>query len=311
MKNKILISVIIACFCGQTFAQLNVPLAMYSGNQTVYNPGYTGLYDLLSINLTVRKSWVGLPGSPSMINFNGHAPFESQKNAMGFVYQREEWGNLTGNSVYANYSHKVYLGPGTLNLGVQAGFLNHIVDWDKIDYVMHETDQTLDKGRQPSTKFDAGLGAYFLAPNWYAGISAMNLMQPKYGVHEIDGKEWFSQMRSQFFLTGGYVYDIDEWSLRPEVLMRYVHTMPLLVNVGAHVFYDNTYGLGVTLRTGIKAVNFNLKANIMEGLRIGYSYGVAYGALKPYQRGSHEIQINYTLQIWKRDEMKHHPDFWL
>ncbi|MCL2026941.1 MAG: PorP/SprF family type IX secretion system membrane protein [Bacteroidales bacterium] len=310
MKNKIFILAIFICFGGKTFAQLAVPLAMYTGNQILYNPGYTGLYDLLSINLTTHKSWVGMRGSPTIINFNGHAPFESQRNALGFVYQREEWGNLTGNSAYTNYSHKVYLSKGILNLGVQAGFLNHIVDWDKIEYVMHENDPTLEKGRTQNTKFDAGFGAYYLAMNWYAGISAMNLMQPRYGIHQINGREWYSQMRSQFYLMGGYVHRMGEWSVRPEIFMRYVHTVPFLVNVGLHVFYENTYGMGVMLRTGSRTVNFNLKANVAEGFRIGYSYGVSYGALKPYQRGSHEIQINYTFQLWKREEVNYQPNWW-
>jgi hypothetical protein len=84
--------------------------------------------------------------------------------------------------------------------------------------------------------------------------------------------------------------------------MRYVHTVPLTVNVGTQVFYDNKYGAGMALRTGQKTVNFNLKFALGDNFRIGYSYGISYGSIKPYQRGSHEIQVNYTTKIWQRND---------
>jgi hypothetical protein len=93
----------------------------------------------------------------------------------------------------------------------------------------------------------------------------------------------------------GYSYNMGyDWSLRPEVFIRYVETMPILVNVGAHVFYDNRYAVGTVLRTGAKAVNLNVKITITDHIGIGYSHGIFYGDIKPYQRGSHEISIQYN-----------------
>jgi type IX secretion system PorP/SprF family membrane protein len=285
-------------------AQLGTPLSQYSGNQLVYNPGYAGIYDLLAINLTARQSWFGLPGAPAFININGHAPFENQRHSWGWVYQHERWGALSGNMLHGNYAYKMELSQGILSLGLQLGILHHLVDWGRIreGHIADLDDPTLGDNYRHDVKFDANFGAYFLAENWYAGLSTMHLTQPRYGIHTFEEtqEEWYSQMRTQFHLMGGYNYEIGfDWSLRPEVVMRYVHTTPVLVNAGLHVFYENIYGVGLNFVTGQRTINFNFRANLGDYFRIGYSYGIIYGVLRPHQRGSHEISLGYSRPLWQ------------
>ncbi len=288
---------------GTVFGQLGTPLSQYSGNQIVYNPGYAGMFDFLSVNLSVHQSWVSLPGAPKMVNFNGHAPFNNKKHAYGWTFQHEKWGNLRGNMVYGNYAYKVYLSHGVLNLGVQAGIFHHQIDWDAIEYVADPNDQSLQKGKTANTRFDANVGAYYMRNNWYLGISALHLNQPKYNEYEIRGDTWYSQMRTQFFLMGGYNYDIDEvWSLRPELFMRYVETTPFSVDFGTQLFYQNNYGVGISYMSGQKTLSFCVKFGFLKDFRIGYSYDVMLGTLRPYQNGSHEISVNYTTRSWKDND---------
>jgi type IX secretion system PorP/SprF family membrane protein len=163
----------------------------------------------------------------------------------------------------------------------------------------------LGKGRATEIKFDANAGVYYLAPSWYAGFSVMHLNNPKYGkvdVTLLNGEtvNAFSQMNSQFIFIGGYNYEIDDrWSLRPELFMRYVRTMPVSTNIGAHIFLDNMYGVGANFMTGQKGVSFQAKVMLNERFRIGYSYDVFYGPIRRYQLGSHEIVVNYMI-----------PDLW-
>jgi len=303
-KKIIVTAAIIVSFNVKSNAQLGIPLALYSGNQIVYNPGYAGVYNLLSVNMSANKSWIGLPGSPSVINFNGHSPFTNQKHAYGWVFNREEWGPLCGNSVYANYSHKVYLESGVLNMGVQAGLLHHQVNWNKIEFVENWDDPHLGQGIEHSASFNAGVGFYYLASNWYLGVSAMDLMKPKYRTYGVNGDRWYAQVESKYFLMGGINLEMNEtWSVRPEVFVRYTATAnPVTANVGLHMFYQHRIGAGVMLRTGQSAVNFNLHFQATDNLRIGYSYGVTYNTIGAHQRGSHEIQISYVKNVWQTED---------
>jgi len=312
MKTHIILLAIALGFVTKGFAQIGTPLTQYSGNQKVYNPGYTGTGDFLALNLSVRQLWVGLPGAPRMISLNGHAPFQNDRHAMGFIFQREEWGPNVGHFGYAGYAHKMFFGENFLSLGIQAGFLNHILDWDQIDHVRDWTDPGLGSGRTQGTHFDVNLGAYFQAPSYYFGFSVKHLAQPKYdfitlpannGAYPVGENVWYSQKRAQYFFIGGlnlqtyYGY----WAWRPEALVRYVHTTPLTVNVGLQAVYLGAYSFKVSYQTGQQAVGFTAAALFGQDFRLGYSYDLYFGRIRGFQRGSHEVSVNYYLRtLWNR-----------
>ena len=301
--KKLLIIAFFLAVASICHAQLGTPMAQYSGNQVIYNPGYSGIYDLLALNLSIRKTWVGLPGSPSLISANGHAPFKNQRNSLGFIFQREQWGPLFGNFCYANYAHKIYFKNSLLSLGVQAGFINSVTDWDMIDYVTHENDPGLGEGRTSNTSFDLNVGVYYQAAMFYLGLSAKHLTHPKF--HSLrdsaTGVEWYSQKRMNTFLTAGFHFKIDDdWALHPEALIRYVYTEPMSVTAGVHAVYQNRFFLGTSLHTGQRAVSFSARAFLTEQLRLAYSYDVYFGKLRSFQKGSHEILINYHIPLWDK-----------
>jgi type IX secretion system PorP/SprF family membrane protein len=313
MKKLIIITALIAA-TGIANAQLGTPLTQYSGNQLIYNPGYAGINDLLSVNLAVRKIWVGLPGSPSLVSLNAHAPFEDQRNALGFVFQQERWGPMIGNILYASYAHKLNLGFGLLSLGLQAGVLNNAIDWDKIDHVRDPDDPGLGQAKTRTTRPDVNFGAYFQAESFYSGFSIKHLTMPRFGhmTNEETGEEWFSQKRMQFYLIGGYNFRLtDEFDLRPEAFIRYVRTMPVSVGLGVNLAYLNRFFFGTAFHTGQRAVSLSLKGEVMEGIRVSYSYDIHYGVMRSFQKGSHEISINYIMPLWKKAESKSVGLLWL
>ena len=302
MKKHIFILLFIAAFSVKNFAQLGKSLSQFSGNQMLYNPGYAGTYDILSVNLSIHRGWVQLPGAPSMISLNGHIPSKNHRNAFGLSLQNEVWGALQGNFIHGNYAFKVELRSGTLSFGLQAGALVHTVDWDRIEFFRHPEDVTIpqDRGRETEVKLDVNTGVYYLGHQFYAGFSVMHVTNPKYGTFKIDGTEWFSQMRSHFIMIGGYNFQIDnKWAIRPEVLLQYIHTMPLSANIGTHLHYMNTYSFGANFMTGQRGVSFQARAMLSHQFRIGYSYDVFYGPINPFQQGSHEVSINYIIpNVW-------------
>jgi type IX secretion system PorP/SprF family membrane protein len=297
MKTKLTIAFATVAFCATGFEQLGKPLSQFSGNQIVYNPGYAGIYDWFSANWSVHNSWVGIKGSPQMISLNAHAPFKNQRHAWGAAFQNEKWGPLTANLMNANYSYKVQLNSGVLQLGLQAGVFARTTNWNSIQEVEDPEDPFIEKGRKSTAQFDASVGLYYLASQWYFGLSAMHLNHPKSGTIVINGEEWYSQIRSQFFMMAGYNLPVGRvLSFRPEVFLRYVHNTPFSLNAGIHAYLDNRYSIGVNFLTGQKGISFQAKAMITDQIRIGYSYDTFYGIVKPYQRGSHEISINYLMR---------------
>jgi type IX secretion system PorP/SprF family membrane protein len=303
MKNKIFILATALIVSATGFAQTGAPLASFSGNQILYNPGYAGIYEMMVANLTYRNQWGGFSGSPTLLSLNAATPIQNQRHSLGLIYQREEWGPNAGNYVYGNYAFKVYTKHGVLNFGVQPGLLNYSTNWSKFGteedgYVQHWDDDGLFTRAQ--TRFDLNTGVFFLHPSWYAGVSAKHVTAPKFDKITIDDERRWSRVHSDWFLIAGYHFDFNEnWSIRPEAQWRYVYRAPNSVDIGAHVYYMNDFSLGANFSTGMKTLDLNARAMISRHLRIGYSYGIPFGRIANHQRGSHEIMINYYFwDIW-------------
>jgi len=303
MKKHIALIILLA-IAGIAKSQSGTPLAQYSGNQIIYNPGFAGSYDLFSINLSVRHLWIGIPNSPTLISFNAHAPFQNLRNAIGFVYQRETFGPQSVHTVNATYAHKIYFGSTSfLSLGVQGGLFNSVTNWNMVDDVWDEDDPLWGQGRQRTNRFDMNLGAYFQAEDFYLGASVRHLTSPRFDevtvqVSGIDDR-WYSRVPRQFFFMGGYNFRLtDELDLRPHVLMRYKNNVPFTFSASVNLVYDNRFFVGTNFMTGQNAVSLFVAAEIIEGLRVGYSFDMNFGVLRPFQRGSHEISINYALHFW-------------
>jgi hypothetical protein len=125
----------------------------------------------------------------------------------------------------------------------------------------------------------------------------VNLTNPKYDKVKIDGKDQFSQMRPQVFVIGGYHYQVDDvWAVRPELLLRYVATTPLSMNIGVHGHYMNRYSFGINFLTGQPGLSFCVRGKITDEISMGYSYDVFFGAMKSVQSGSHEITVGYLMK---------------
>ena len=301
------ITLTIALLVTQAFAQLNIPLSQYSGNQIVYNPGYAGMRDSsLSANLSMRQLWVGMPGSPRLISFNSHAPLKNERHAIGLVLQREEWGPMNAHFGYANYAHKVSFGQGVLNLGLQAGFINSSTNRAMIKRVQNGEDPGLSDDDMPGiTRFDVNFGAHFQTAKFYAGFAIRHLTRPKFDTLTIpNGQHWYSETPSQYIFTAGYNYTLnDRWSLHPEVLMRVSSstTAPLL-NFGLQASYQSRHFFGVNWQAGYqRAVSLIARTAILPDLHIGYSYDIYYGGLSSFQKGSHEVAITYVLNSpWRK-----------
>jgi len=277
-------------------------MAQYAGNQLIYNPAFAGAHDLFSANLSFKRLWVGMPNSPQLISFNMHAPFIDQRNALGFIFQRETFGPQAVNLVNVTYAYNFRIGgQNFLSLGVQGGLFNSLTDWNKVDRVKHPEDPFYGEGHWVTSRFDMGFGALFQSRDFYVGLSARHLTAPRFDEIYFDGDNFHSRIRRQFFLVGAYNFMLGNYfDLRPRVLMRYKQNVPLAVSTGVDFVYLERFSVGVSIMTGLPTLTFAASAELFDGLRIGYAFDMNFGTLGPFQRGSHEIFISYFLPVWNR-----------
>jgi len=301
--KKYITPLILLLIAGTAQTQTATPMAQYAGNQLIFNPAFAGTHDLFSANLSLKKLWMGMPNSPQLIGFNMHAPFINQRNALGFIFQRETFGPQFVNLVNLTYAYNFRIGNQSfLSLGVQGGLFNSVTDWSMVDRVK-DPDDPLYGGdeRWVTNRFDMGVGAYFQSRDFYVGASVRHLTEPRFDEIQFDGEDYYSRIRRQFFFMGGYNFMLNNYfDLRPRVLLRYKENEPFLVSTGVDLVYLDRFLFGVNVMTGLPALTLAASAEVFDGLRIGYAYDLNFGVLRPFQKGSHEISVSYFLPVWNR-----------
>jgi len=301
--KKLLTLLIALTLAVATKSQTATPMAQYAGNQMIYNPGFAGAHDLFSANLSFKRLWIGMPNSPQLISFNMHAPFITQRNALGFIFQRETFGPQAVNLVNLTYAYNFRVGGSSfLSLGLQGGLFNSVTDWRKVDRVRHPEDPLYGgEERWVTNRFDMGVGIYFQSRNFYIGASGRHLTAPRFDEIYFDGEDFHSRIRRQFFVMSSYNFMLsNSFDLRPRVLVRHKQDVPLMVSTGIDLVYSERFLFGVNVMTGLPTLTLATAIELFDGLRIGYAFDINFGTLGPFQGGSHEVFVSYFMPIWNR-----------
>ena len=102
------------------------------------------------------------------------------------------------------------------------------------------------------------------------------------------------------FIYGGGIVTIDEnIDLKPSVLLRYMETNPMLMDINLHisVFDKESKGIQVWIGAGLrtnKTYLVSCELNLPYNLRMGYSFDVAGQAFIQHLGATHEIQLGFN-----------------
>lgn len=285
-------------------AQQQYMFTQYMFNGLAINPAYAGTDQGVSLTALGREQWLGLDGAPSTQTFSVHSPLYRREVGLGLLVSRDKIGPTQQYGVYASYAYKMELNRNTkLSLGLQAGFNQYNSDLSGLNVVtpLNQIDPIFN---QNISEFlpNFGVGLYLYTRNSYLGISAPQLLTGKLGtgipangiVHPV------AKQSRHYFLTGGYVFDLNrDLKLKPNILVKVVEGAPIEADLNANLYIKDVIGLGLSYRSfdSFDAI-FELILN--NKFRIGYSYDFATTTnLNQVQTGSHELMLNYRIQISK------------
>ncbi|MEL6850620.1 MAG: PorP/SprF family type IX secretion system membrane protein, partial [Bacteroidota bacterium] len=213
MRNFYLLLI---CFCAplSLLGQQEPLYAQYRTNLFVINPAYAGTLSYNELRLNYRSQWRRFPGAPQTLTMSYHGMVD-EKNGLGFIAFNDAVGPDTRNGGQFSYAYHLPLGWGGtmgqnyLSLGVGVKLLQYQFRADRV-FFADQTDPTIAEVAVPIYLGDASFGAYFHNDNFFAGISAPNLLQSDFS-GSIDGSQpnLLSRLYRHYFAIFGYrfVYD--------------------------------------------------------------------------------------------------------
>ena len=196
----------------------------------------------------------------------------------------------------ATYAFRIELGQGSLGIGANVGMANQALspEWNGADIITPDTDDAIPKNGGSVFGFDMGLGAFYNTDNLYVGISTTHLNQTTFDYPE-DVAE--SKMIRHYYLMAGYNIQL------ANPMFEIIPSMMVQTDARSHHIYLNTnlrynkrFWGGVSYSVG-GALTALFGIEMMNGIKIGYSYDFELSPLMNYNSGSHEVTVRYCFDL--------------
>ncbi len=297
--KKITISILfIAFFCAHSFAQQDAQYTQYMFNMNVVNPAYTkGEKGLVNFGTLYRSQWQNTVGAPNTLTFFGHAVLNDKiEMGISIISDRIGDGALKENNLALDFSYNLKLDEKSdISLGLKAGITNFESNFNDFRLPQIQDDPAFVENSNNSFPI-IGAGAFYKRSNFYAGISAPNLLTSRH-IKNVDGISGFGSEAIHLFVTTGYVYELNsKIKLKPSTLVKVVAGAPLVFDASLNVLLNNKFELGASYRLedSVSAM-FNLV--VVPSVRIGYAYDYTLSNLGSFSSGSHELFILFDLDL--------------
>src|SRR5690606_21697648 len=296
----------IAAFIGltflslQSFAQQDPQFTQYMYNMSVINPAYaTADQGILNLGGLYRTQWIGFEGAPKTATFFAHTPV-NDKIELGISFTNDNIGDIVNeNNIYADFAYVLPVGlESKLSLGLKAGFTIFDTNFDGFNLQSGGPNTDIAFNENISRTFpNLGIGAFFFTDKYYLGLSAPNMLSTKHLETE-NGIKATGVQSVHYFLTGGYVFDINQdLKLKPAFMVKGVGGAPIALDITANVLIKERLEAGLGYRLG-DAVSALVNFKVTPELRIGYAYDYTTSNLSNYNSGSHEIFILFDVDLF-------------
>jgi len=301
--------VVMLFFAAQTEAQQDPQFSQFFLNPYMYNPAYGGMDKALSITAHVRAQWVGINGYPFSQNVSAHSPVNLLHGGMGIQILNEQAGALrfTTASLSYCYIHKSRI--GYFSFGAGGGIIQAAIDGSKLrapdgDYTntIDHNDPILSSGSVSGIAPDASAGFFFSSSKFNLGLSANHLVPVDVKLDGTTSTLNFD-LSPQYYLQTSYLAKLSKnVSLRPSIQVKsngsnFQGEGDLTVSLKNFIWFGAGYR-GYDQYTQDAVIGM-AGININQNLLISYSYDFTMSALQSVSKGSHEVMINYRLNLVK------------
>lgn len=286
---KYILSISLFLITINTFGQdKSVLYSQYLYNGLAINPAYAGSNEVLTISIATRNQWIGHEGAPGTQSLSGHVPLKNSKIALGFLLAHEKIGARNYTGTYLNYAYRIRMPVGKLSLGLKAGIATGNLDISDLDYDPVFNSET--------TKYflpNAGLGCYFFADRFFAGISIPFILGYQDGGENSGLQTYHDFKRYSYYLTGGYTFNLDsKWQIQPAFLANYELSLTYNFDISLNTIYTDIFKAGITYRTNRSLILlFNYK--ISYQFRAGFAYDYGFGEINEYNKSAFELFLQY------------------
>lgn len=316
MKKSIFIILAAVVLMGHAAkAQQDAQYSQYIFNGIYINPAYAGYKEVLNLHTFYRNQWTGIEGSPKTLSLAVDAIANDGNVGLALQVVNDKLGAQTNTSTYASYAYRLRMnadGSSRLAFGLSGGITQLGLDASKLH--PNDPEYSIGNGNNNVILPDARVGIYFSNNQFFAGLSADNLISSRYSDSKFKD---IPKPSIHSYLTAGMLIPLSTGiQLKPSFLFKEDFNGPTSLDLNAFMLFGEKLWIGGSYRTGVKlwdkknlqkdlsrlnSVVGSIEVFPTSSLRIGYAYDFSVGPLQSYSGGTHEISIAF---MFRRGEMR-------
>jgi len=308
--KKILTGLTLALSSFGLNAQQDPMYTHYMYNTLSVNPAYAGSREALSVTALHRSQWVAFDGAPLTQTVTAHSPLRNEHIGLGLSITNDKIGPTNNTSFAADFAYIIKLNDRSkLSFGLSAGASVFQAQLSELELDV-QSDPVFQNSVSNKIMPNFGFGAYYYREQFYAGISAPNLLQNNYAVvNQTGGTTLISEaQRHYFFIAGALLHLGENLDFKPTTFVKVTAGAPIQADFTASFIIKDRLLLGAMYRTG-DAFGALVGFNITEQFHIGYSYDWSHGLRTgKYNQGSHEVMLRYDF-IFSSKRQIHSPRY--
>jgi len=314
MKRIALIaSTTLLLMISEASAQQLPQFTQYMLNTYMVNPAVGGTFNYYQIRYNSRFQWVGLENYPQTNSISAYGPHGSKDMGFGGTFYHDVTGPIGRTGGLFSYSYNMQVTQNGLRVsgGVSLGFQMFRADVSKFVFGDNYNHNIDDPAIYNSTKSiftpDASIGFMVYDTRFFAGISTHQLLGQKLYQSELsriieeEEQTYYgvNRLKQHFMLMGGMMLSLNrDFDIEPSILVKYMISSPLQVDLNAKVTYRKEFWGGISLRW-MDGISLLFGYNYQDRYLFGYSFDYSLTQLRPHSAGSHEIMIGYKFDKLK------------
>ena len=290
-------------------AQQDPQYSQYMFNTMVINPAYAGYREEPIVGVLSRNQWIGIDGAPKTQSLYFDSSFGEEKNTgIGISVVKDKLGLQEQTTGYLNYAHRLKVAShARLAFGAGLGVGQYIFNGDQA-ITDNPNDPNISTNIDKYIIPDLRLGLHFSTDNFYAGISATNLLARvvDFGT---SGMNAVARQGRHFFITSGTLVELStKWKFKPSFMIKEDIKGPTNLDINNFLLYKEKLWFGISYRTSVNILGKGVQGNVRSadaivamiemyedrGWRIGYAYDFNISSYAGYAKRSNEISISKT-----------------
>ncbi|WP_238527974.1 PorP/SprF family type IX secretion system membrane protein [Aquimarina agarivorans] len=295
---------IILSLCFSVTGQQDAQYTQYMYNTAIINPAYTGSRGKTSISGLSRRQWVGFEGGPATHTLAFETPLDRFSNFnYGLSIISDHIKPTTETNFSLDFAYRLRVtDTGFLRFGTKIG--GNLLNANLTNLSREETiDNALLNDIDNKFIPNFGLGVYYHNDQFYAGISAPNMLTTNFFNEESVSSSagntvLLSKQRVNYYFIAGHTFDLSyNVKFKPAVLTKVVSGAPLQVDISVNFLIFQKFTVGTAYRLSA-AFSGLFGYQLSKSLMVGLSYDVDASELisTSTNYGSFEFVMRYDLK---------------